>query len=126
MAKRPATTQKATRKRRKGGTTYSARKLNLPRDDKMVEESVRILDVSTSERTGRVLASRRTVKHHHQGLSGPKEPAASKQPEVVEEVNAEEAGTLIDPDVPVNAEERQRKKSAKPNKDNDSVSKKNY
>ena len=122
MLKRPATTQKATRKRRKGGTTYPVTKFDLPQDNKAVEESVRVWDVSTSGRTGRVSASKRTIKHHHQALNELKELPMSKQAEMGEEVDAEEAGTLVDPDAPANAEERHGKKSAKVNKENDSVS----
>ena len=120
MLKRPATTQKATRKRRKGGTTYSVTKLDL-QDNKTVE-NIRVWDVSTSGRTGRVSASRRTVEHCHQDLSEPEGPATSNQPEVVEEINVEEAGTLADPDAPADAEESREKKPTKANKDNDSVS----
>ena len=120
MLKRPATTQKATRKRRKGGTTYPVTKIELP-DNKAVE-NVRILDFSTSGRTGRVSVGRRTVKHCHQALSKPGGSATSNQPEVAEGVNAEEVGTLADPDAPVNAEECREKKSTKANKENDSVS----
>ena len=116
MLKRPAKAQKATRKRRKGGTTYPVMKFDLPPDEKAVEENVRVWDVSTSGRTGHVSASRRTVRHWHEALNEPEDL------EVAGEVNAEEAGTLADPVASANTEGGREKKSAKANKENDSVS----
>lgn len=120
MLKRPATTRKATGKRRKGGTTYPVTKFDLPQGDQVVE-NVHVSDFSTSGAMGRVSVNRRTVKHRHQASSKPEEPAASEQPEVTEEVNAEEARTPADPDAPASADECLGRKSAKA-KENDSVS----
>jgi len=122
MLKRPATTHKATRKRRKGGTIYPITKFDLPQGNQVVEEKVHVSDFSTSGAMGRVSVNRRTVKHRHQASSKPEELATSEQLELTEEVNAEEAGTRADPDAPANAEECCAQKTARANKENDSVS----
>jgi hypothetical protein len=122
MLKRRATAPKVPRKRKKAGASYKINSLNVPIDSKTTVEDVRVWDVSTSGRTGRVSASRRIVKHCHQDPSEPG-PSTSKGDEEGEEVDVEEAGTLADSETPPEVVKRHKKqRRARAAKENDSVS----
>jgi len=121
MAKRPAPKATHTRKRRKGGTIYPVTHLELPGKGPVVED-VRIWDVSTSGKTGRVSASRRTTKHDHRVSNGFEEPPASEQPEAGDEVNVEDTGMLVDSEAPEKVEGHREKRHVGASKENDSVS----
>lgn len=123
MLKRRAAPSKTARKRKKGGTTYAVSSLDPPDDDKVVVEAISIWDISTSGRTGRLSARRRTVEHHHETLERPGNPSTSKGSEGGKEDIVEDAGTLADsefhPEIPKN---RKKKKRVRVTKENDSVS----
>lgn len=124
MLKRQTAAHKTVRKRKKGNTTYSIGSLDPPVDNKTIVEEIRAWDVSTSQRTGRVSASRRTIKHYHQVSPSELENSlTSKQPEEHEDANIEEVGILTDPESPPEISSKHPKpKRPKAPKENDSVS----
>jgi hypothetical protein len=113
-----------TRKRKKGNTTYAIGSLDPPGDNKVAVEDIRIWDVSTSERTGRVSARKRTVQHHRQvSPSQLQEVSTSSGAPGIESTTVDEAGIFADSESPPEvASKRPRKKRANAQKDNDSVS----
>jgi hypothetical protein len=126
MHKRRAEDPKEARKRKKG-TTYSIATLDPPNGSKRPVENIRVWDVSTSEQTGRVLATRRIVMHQHKGAPDqPEEQTTGKGDEGGGEAHVEEAGTLADsessPEMEKPPQRRQRAKKASKSKGNDSVS----
>ena len=98
MYKRPGDAAKTGRKRRKGNTTYQISTFDRIYDDTNTTEDIRVWDVSTSEKTGRVTAKRRTLKHHSQVSSSlPGEPSTNGRPgDDMEVVHAEDTGALAD------------------------------
>ena len=124
MFKRQNNAPKPARKRKKGNTTYQISSLDPP-DDEMAVEDLRVWDVSTSEKTGRVTAKRRTLKHYHQAPpSIPEEPPTCENPEGGEDVtNVEDTGALADSESPLETvnKRRPKRKRKKVSKENDSV-----
>ncbi|KAF9784124.1 hypothetical protein BJ322DRAFT_1109983 [Thelephora terrestris] len=124
MHKRRAEDPKEARKRKKG-TTYSIATLDPPNSSKRPVENIRVWDVSTSEQTGRVSATRRIVMHQHKGAPDqPEEQTTGKGDEGGGEAHVEEAGTLADsessPEMEKPPQRRQRAKKASKSKGNDS------
>ena len=123
MLKRQASGSKATRKKRKGNATYSTSTLDSIENDKEAVENVRVWDISTSGNTGRMTASRKTLKHYYQvpleALTTGVSPAGV---EVVADV--EDDGALADSEWPsgVVENERKKRKRIRATKENDSVS----
>ena len=118
MLKHRTPASKTGRDRKRGRTAYSVGTLGPPDVEKTVED-VRVWDVTASERTGRVSASRRNVTLHHQALSQSEEPSTSVQ----SEVGVEEAGAFADSEAPPKkAGAHEGRKRVRTNKDNDSVS----
>lgn len=119
MLKRQAAAPKRVRKKRRGGTSFTISSLDPTNDDKMLAEDIRVWEVSTSQRTGRVSASRRTIKHYHEAVNQPDQPSASKESGEHGESNADEAGILTDaensPEMVKSHEKRRRTKVAKQN-----------
>lgn len=125
MLKRPKGVAKASRKRRKGNTTYQTSTLDPIDDDKSVVEDIRVWDVSTSEKTGRVTAKRRTLKHHSQVSSNlHNELLTNEKPGGdAEATSVEETGILADTEFSEMVDKpRPKRKRAKVAKENDSVS----
>lgn len=124
MLKRSKDVAKTGRKRRKkGDATYQIS--TLDQIDKSVVEDIRVWNFSTSERTGRITAKRRILKHQSQGSSGlPDEPSTSKPPGCdVEVAHAEETGILADIESSeVVDKPRPKRKRTRVTKENDSVS----
>jgi hypothetical protein len=111
MLKRQGSGSKAVRKKRKGNATFES--YNFNPNNKTVE-NVRVWDISSSEKTGRIKASRRTLKHYSQ-LPPSEESSTSKNPgrtEVnVTEVNAlKETGVLADAESPSDTVKKKDKK----------------
>ena len=125
MLKRRASAPKTGRKKKKGNATYTLTSLDSSDDEKAVVEDVRVWDISTSERTGRMTASRKTLKHYSQ-VSPSEEPSASKEPRSVHGVaSAEDPGSLADSESPpeMAGKGRPKRKRVRAIKENDSVSK---
>ena len=123
MLKRQTAPPKGPRKRKRGSTSYTIGSLDSPEDKGTTVENIRIWDISTSERTGRVSASRRSIKHYQEAPSELEEPPSSKENEEVGGASIEEAGNLADSEsFPEAVQRRQTGKRAKANKKNDSVS----
>jgi len=123
MLKRRAGAPKTARKKKKGNATYVTTALDPSDDEKVAVEDVRVWNISTSERTGRMMASRRTFKHYSQ-VSPPEEPSTSKEPGRAEEVaGAEDPGILADSESSPETAGKQRPKRKRVRaKGNDSVS----
>ena len=122
MLKRRTAAPRVARKRRRGKTTYAVGTLDPP-DDKTVVEDIRVWDVSTSERTGRVSASRRTVKHCHEAPGQLEQRSTSKENEGGKDFNVEGAGATADSTPsPETVKMRQKQKHVAGTKENDSVS----
>ena len=125
MLKRAKDVAKTGRKRRKGNTTYQISTLNRIDDDKSVVEDIRVWDISTSEKTGRVMAKRRTLRHRSQVSSSlPDEPSTSGKPGSDAEVtNVEETGNLADTESSGTVDKpRPKQKCTRVARENDSVS----
>ena len=124
MLKRQSSGPKASRKKKKGNATYGFSSLDPVKDKKVAVEDIRVWSISTSERTGRVNASRRTLKHHHQLPQNlPEEPSPSKKPGVEATSDAEETGALADSESPATVgKQGPKRKRVRVVKENDSVS----
>ena len=126
MLKRAKDVAKTGRKRRKGNTTYQISTLDRIDDDKSVVEDIRVWDISTSEKTGRVMAKRRTLRHRSQVSSSlPDEPSTSGKPGSDAEVtNVEETGNLADTESSSGTvnKPRPKQKCTRVARENDSVS----
>ena len=127
MLKRRASGPKTSRKKKKGNATYVLGSLDSSDDDdKVAVEDVRVWDISTSEKTGRMTASRKILKHYSQVLL-PEEPSTSKELGTAEEVaSAEDPGNFADSEFPPDTAGRSRPKPKRKRvrvvKENDSVS----
>lgn len=121
MPKHITVARVTARKRKRGGTRYPIASLDPPDEREVAVEDVHVWDLSTSSRTGRVLASKRTVLHHHQALSKLGEPPTSNQEEVSEVAGVEESETLATSENPSESRPQRKQKRPKPNKENDSV-----
>lgn len=126
MLKRPAKGPKTARKKKKGNSTYALSSLDPSDDDedKVAVEDVRVWDISTSEKTGRMTASRKTLKHYSL-VSPPEEPSTSKELGGVEEnPSAEDPGNLADSEIPLETagKPKRKRKRVRVVKENDSVS----
>ena len=95
MLKRQATGPKTARKKKKGNATFSTTSL----DDDADTEDVRIWNVSASKNTGRVNATRTTLKHLYQP---PNEIPSVDEGSWVDETAADvsDAGILADSESP--------------------------
>lgn len=125
MLKRQANGPKAARKKKKGNATYSLDSLDPPSEDEMPTEEVRVWNISTSETTGRVMASRRTLKHPCQALPSPPEELSmgEKSGGVEEPVDVEDPGADADCESSnVVKKRRPKRKRVRVLKENDSVS----
>ena len=125
MLKRRTDAPKAARKKKKGNTTYTLDSLDPISEDEMATEGVRVWNISTSETTGRVMANRKTLKHHHQVLpSSPEEPSTSEKLGRVEgDGDVEDVGVLADSESSKIVEKRRpKRKRVRAHKENDSVS----
>lgn len=123
MLKRQASGSKATRKRRKGNATYSTSTLDSIENDKEAVENVRVWNISTSGNTGRMTASRTTLKHYYQvPLEASPTSVSPEGVEVVADVGDD--GALADSEWPSGVVEKGRKKRKRirATKENDSVS----
>lgn len=120
MLKRQASGTKPVRKRKKGNATYVASSLDPIVKGEKVLENVRVWRISSADGTGRVRASRKTVKHFSQVL--PELPSTSKWDEGV--ADAEETGVLADSESPSDPLRRgpSKPKRVRTFKENDSVS----
>ena len=122
MLKRQASAPKTARKKKKGNATFSTVSLDDDDDDDVVTEDVRVWNVSTSKNTGRVNATRATLKHTRQA---PKEILSMGEGSGVEEMIADvDAGILADSESPPTAVDgkRPKRKRTRILKENDSVS----
>jgi hypothetical protein len=121
MLKRRADGPKTGRKKKKGNATYASTSLDPTEDEKQVVEDIRVWNISTSEKTGRLMASRRTHKHYHEAppiLS--EDPSTSKK---LGGVDAEDTGALADTQSPKTVGKlRRKRKRVRLVKENDSVS----
>ena len=127
MLKRQANAPKTARKKKKGNATYSTISLDPSSDDeKMVTEDIRVWDISASNKTGRVAASRTTLKHCYQvSPSLPDVSSAGERPGVAEGVtDVDEAGVFADSESPSKTvnKKRSKRKRARVHRENDSVS----
>ncbi|KAF9777681.1 hypothetical protein BJ322DRAFT_1114817 [Thelephora terrestris] len=99
MSKREATGSRPVRKKRrgnKGNSMFTFSSLDPVRNDKKVVENVRVWNVSTSEKTGRIRGTRKTLQHFPK-VSPPEEPSPSEVAgETEEAIDVEEAGALAD------------------------------
>jgi hypothetical protein len=123
MLKRQSSGPKTARKKKKGNATYGFTSLDPVEDKETTVEDIRVWNISTSEKTGRVKASRRNLKRHRQ--PSPEERSASKKAEGVEEAaDVEESGILADSESAPVTVDRQRPKRTRVRvvKENDSVS----
>lgn len=125
MLKRRTNGPRIARKRKKGNATYTLSSLDPTSEDDLPTEDVRVWNISASEKTGRVMASRKTLKHYRQVIpSSPEEPSTSTKPGGVEETaDVEDTGVLADSEFskPVKIK-RPKKKRVRVFKENDSVS----
>lgn len=118
MLKRQAAAPKTARKKKKGNATILTTSID---DRNVAAENVRAWDVSLSKNTGRVNASRRTLKHLHQ--------APTEIPSTGEGSGADgmatdtDTGNLADSESPrrVVDRERPKRKRTRALKENDSV-----
>ena len=125
MLKRRTDGPKTARKKKKGNATYALSSLDPISEDEAATEDVRVWDISTSEKTGRVMASRKTLKHYRQVLpSPPEEPSTSEKLGGVEGgADVEDAGVLADSeDSKIVKIRRPKRKRVRTFKENDSVS----
>ena len=124
MLKRPATTGKTARKKKKGNATYSSTSLD---DNNVVTEELRVWDISTSKKTGRVNASRRTHKLSHQASGRPESPSVGEGSGAGHggmATEVDEAGTFADSEATSEtaSKKRPKRKRTRVVKENDSVS----
>ena len=125
MLKRRADVHKTVRKRKKGNTSYKTSTLDPSDDEKVVVEDVRVWHVSTSEKTGRMTAKKRTLKHYSSKVLSPEQPSMSQKQGDVEEVpGVEDAGILTDskayPDTTI--KQQPKRSHVRAIKENNSVS----
>jgi hypothetical protein len=124
MVKRQANDPKATRKRKKGNTSYKFFSHDSSDDEKVVVEDSHVWDVSTSDKTGRITAKKRISKHYSNVLL-PEEPSTSqKQGRIEEATNVEDVGILADSEGPHETTDkklRRKRKRVRVVKENDSV-----
>ena len=127
MLKRQASGLKTTRKKKKGNATYSVSSFDPAPKDKMAVENVRVWNISTSEKMGRITGSRRNLKHYRQvSPSPPDGPSTSGKPGEFEgTADVEDTRHLADsellPEVP--NKPHPKWKRVRTLKENDSVSK---
>lgn len=121
MLKRRASGNRSTRRKKKGNVAYSFSSLDPSDDENTVVENVRIWDISASEKTGRMTATRRTLKHHS-GVLPPGEPSTSQRVEKV--AGVEDSAFLADSETPLKAagNHRPKRKRIRVVKENDSAS----
>ena len=124
MLKRWTDAPKAPRKKKKGNATYALSSLDPASEDDTTVEDVRVWNISTSETTGCVMASRRNLKHYRQVVPCPPEVLLMRKGGVEECADAEDAGVLADSEdrEPVK-KQRPKRKRVRITKENDSVSK---
>lgn len=120
MTKRLASGSRSVRKKRKGNTAYASSSLDPTDHDEKVVENVRLWNISTSGKTGRVTGSRKTLKHYSQ-VPPPGRPSTRKMSEGNEEsADVEDTGALADSEtIGVQYPKRKRVRAVK---ENDSVS----
>ena len=127
MLKRQASGPKTACKKKKGNMTYSVSSFDTTPKDKRAVEDIRVWNISTSEKTGRITGSRRNLKHYRQVSPGPPEgPSTSGKPGGFEETAGEEdTGILADSESPseVLNKPRPKRKRVRTLKENDSVCK---
>ena len=70
MSKHNTTGSRPPRKRRKGGGSYATIDLDAPDGASQEAEDVRVWNISMSEKTGRVSATRKSHKHFFGSLRG--------------------------------------------------------
>ena len=90
-------------------------------DEKAVVEDIRVWEVSASNKTGRVTASRTTLKHHQRASPTlPKVTPVTKRPEVTD---IDDVGALTDSESPPKMvkKKRRKRKRVRVHKENDSV-----
>lgn len=134
MAKRQASAPNNSRKRKKGNATYAMTSLDPTDEDKRVAEDIHVWNISTSETTGRVRASRTTHKHYYQvAPSLPGGSSMNKKPgeEDAEVSGFEDTGILADSE-PSEVVDKQHPKPKRKRtrvrviKENDSVSRPSF
>ena len=127
MLKRQASGPKTARKKKKGNAMYSVSSFDPPRKDKVAVEDIRVWNISTSEKTGRITSSRKNLKHFRQVSPSPPEgPSTSEKLGGFEETaDVEDTGILADSESPseVLNKPRPKRKHVRTLKENDSVSK---
>jgi len=117
MSKRNTKGTRLPRKRRKAGSSYAAVDLDVPDSRTEGVEDIRVWNITKSETTGRVSATRRNYQHIYDSLPEP----LRGEPPVVEDINSPadpEASELLPAKSVV---KRKRARKAK-TKENDSVS----
>ena len=123
MLKRRASGPKAVRKKKKGNATYTISSFGPSDDEGKVAEDIRVWDISASEKTGRMNASRTTLKHYSKAPP-PEELSTNQKPGGVEGVaSAEDTGSLADSEIPpkTSGKQRPKRKRVRTTKENDSV-----
>ena len=126
MLKRQATGPKTARKKKKGNATYSVSSFDPPPKDKKAVEEIRVWNISTLEKTGRITGSRRNLKHYRQISPSPPEGLSTSEKPGEIEGNADvDTGVLADSESPseVLNNPRPKRKRVRTLKENDSVSK---
>ena len=115
MSKRSAVDSRPLRKRKKAGASYASISIDGPNGRAVKVEDIRVWNVSTSEATGRVSATRRTHKHLYESLPVP----SCEEPPGVKSI-----ADLADPEPsePPPAEPVAKRKRVRAAKENDSVS----
>ena len=125
MQKRRASGPKTARKKKKGNATYALASLDPISEDEVAAEDIRVWNISTSEATGRVMASRRTLRHHRQVLPNSLEgPSISETPGGAgESADIEDVGVLADSESSKKIKgQRPKRRRVRTFKENDSVS----
>jgi hypothetical protein len=118
MSKRSATGSRPSRKRTKGGASYGIMDIDPPDVPPGEVEDIRVWNVTKSEKTGRVSATRRNYQHFY---ASSLDPSHETQPSTIEDAGAP---TDLEPNkqppaVPVVKPKRVRVRTVK---ENDSVS----
>lgn len=118
MLKRQTSGTGTVRKKKKGNATYSSSSMDSASKGTNVVENIRVWNISTSDKSGRVLANRKTFKRYSE-VSPSEIPLASVNPGAVEET-----GALADSESLPETVEKQRpkRKRVQTVKENDSVS----
>lgn len=119
MTKRGATSHRLPRKKRKGGVSYAAVDIDSL-DQRPPGEDIRVWNVTRSETTGRVSATRRNHQHF---LTKPSAPLPSHEEQAPTDV-MESFGVPVNPEVDERPSVRPvaKHQKRKATKENDSVS----